>query len=320
MDEFSLIEKYFKPLGEVSLGNQSASPNVVMGIGDDCALLNSKPGHELAVSLDTLVAGVHFLENVNPVDLGYKALAVNLSDLAAMGAEPAWFTLGLSLPEKDERWLQDFVHGLSLLARQYQMPLVGGDTTKGPLTISVQVAGWVPQGQAIKRSAAQVGDDIYVTGELGWPKLGLDALQGKSDLSDADFNQAQQHLLRPEPQLVFAQQGRQYLAAGIDISDGLFADLGHILKASQVGARLNIASIPIAQPLKSLAPEQRFEALSFGDEYQLLFTATTHNKNAIKAIAHRCGVQIAKIGEITAANTLVDENGQVITAQGYKHF
>ncbi|MCG8317699.1 MAG: thiamine-phosphate kinase [Pseudomonadales bacterium] len=254
MNEFSLIDTYFKPLGEIA-NQEAASPNVVMGIGDDCALLAVKPGYQLAVSADTLVAGVHFPEATHPIDIGYKALAVNLSDLAAMGAEPAWFSLCLTLPEQNESWLKGFVQGLEILARQFNVPLVGGDTTKGPLTISIQVAGWVPQGSAMMRSGAKSGDLIYVAGALGWPYLGFHSVQ-KNRTAELALNQREQQIalerfLRPVPQVHLASVIRDHASAAIDVSDGLYADLQHMLTASGVGARIDVNAIPVADPLLS---------------------------------------------------------------------
>ena len=320
MDEFALIDTYFKSLGDVA---GRTSPNVVLGIGDDCALLSSRPGYELAVTADTLVAGVHFLEDVHPVDLGYKSLAVNLSDLAAMGADPAWFTLCITLPEQDENWIRGFTQGMAILAHEYQVPLVGGDTTKGPLTVSVQVAGWVPAGKALRRSAAQVGDTLYVTGELGWPGLGLDHLQKRQKLCGKHQLYALDHLLRPQPQVQLAQVIRDYVHACIDISDGLTADLTHILKASQKGAELDIAALPVAEPLRHLQAGDRdglLEALNFGDEYQLLFTAPVTAHAAVAAAAASVGGDVYRIGCITDSGKLTDDRGHLIIAKGYSHF
>ncbi|MDX1696277.1 MAG: thiamine-phosphate kinase [Ketobacteraceae bacterium] len=320
MDEFSLINTWFKPLGDVA---DSASPNVVLGVGDDCALLASRPGYELAVTADTLVAGVHFLEDVDAVDLGVKALAVNLSDLAAMGAEPAWFTLCLTLPEQDPAWLEGFSEGLGRMAREYRVPLVGGDTTSGPLTVTVQVAGWVPQGRALRRDAARTDDLIYVSGELGWPGLGLAHLQQQQTLSEPHRTVALERLLRPRPQIKLAMAIREHVHACIDISDGLTADLTHILKASGKGAELDIPALPVAEPLRKLQSTDRdalLEALNFGDEYQLLFTAPASAGAALKQAAATAGAQVHSIGRITDTGQLADTGGAIITAKGYRHF
>lgn len=321
MDEFSLIDTYFKSLGDVA---GSTSPNVVLGIGDDCALLAPRLGCELAVSADTLVAGVHFLEDTHAFDLGFKALAVNLSDLAAMGAEPAWFTLCLTLPDNDEAWLRSFTQGMATLAREYQMPLVGGDTTRGPLTVSVQVAGWIPAGKALRRSGARVGDGLYVSGGLGWPGLGLDHLQGRMTLPGKHQLFALDHLLRPQPQIKLGIALREYARACIDISDGLTADLGHILASSRVGAALDVAALPVAEPLRTLQkdqPEQLLDVLDFGDEYQLLFTAPANAHAALMSAAAAVGATVCAIGRITDdSGRLTDGQGNAITTKGYQHF
>ena len=320
MDEFSLIDTYFKSLGDVAGG---ASPSVVLGIGDDCALIASRPGYELAISADTLVAGVHFLEDTHAVNLGYKALAVNLSDLAAMGAEPAWFTLCLTLPENDEAWVLSFTQGLAILAHEYGVSLVGGDTTCGPLTVSVQVAGWVPSGKAMRRSHARVGERLYVSGELGWPGLGLDHLQGRQMLSGKHQLFALDHLLRPQPQVQLGLAVRDYASACIDISDGLTADLMHILSASGVGAALDIAALPVAEPLRGYQAsdtERLLQALNFGDEYQLLFTAPPTAHAALNSAAANVGASLYEVGTITDSGCLTDTQGNPITAKGYQHF
>ncbi|PIE41185.1 MAG: thiamine-phosphate kinase [Gammaproteobacteria bacterium] len=318
-DEFSIIDDYFKPLGEAI-----ASPNVVLGIGDDAALLTGRPGYQLAVSCDTLVAGVHFLADTPPEDIGHKALAVNLSDLAAMGAQPAWFSICLTLPEQNERWIQGLVNGLAVLAKQYQVPLIGGDTTHGPLTLSLQIAGWVPNGEAITRSGAQPGDQIFVAGELGWPYIGLlllnNTLADTATISKTQTRMARQQLLRPEPQMELGSALRGLATSMLDISDGLSADLMHILKASKVGARLNLAAIPKAAPLTQLAPQQQWDAVNFGDEYKLLFTVPKERIAALQSLQQRLGCSLTAVGEITESRVLTDEHGSTIKAKGYRHF
>lgn len=317
MNEFSLIDQFFKPLGEVAA---STSPNVVLGIGDDCALLANKADHQLAVSVDTLVAGVHFPENTNPIDLGYKCLAVNLSDLAAMGAIPAWFTLCVTLPEQDPEWLKNFARGLSLLSQEFKVPLVGGDTTKGPLTISLQVAGWVPEAKALKRSGAQPDDVVYVAGDLGWPFLGLQSLQNTVNMQSEHLARARSRFLRPVPQVVLGEALRGLASAAIDISDGLTADLGHILKASGVGAQLNRQQLPLAAPLHTMDQRTQQAAVNFGDEYQLLFTAPQSAQTAVIDATVGVGFTVSAIGKIIADNGLWDENGEPVESQGYQHF
>ena len=342
MNEFSLIDTYFKPLGEIA-NQDAASPNVVMGIGDDCALLAAKPGYQLAVSADTLVAGIHFPETTHPIDIGYKALAVNLSDLAAMGAEPAWFSLCLTLPEQNESWLKGFVQGLEILARQFNVPLVGGDTTKGPLTITIQVAGWVEQGAAMLRREAQPGDHIYVAGQLGWPYLGLRILQQtlppEIGLTNRERQFALERFLRPLPQLALASVIKNHVNSAIDISDGLYADLNHLIVASGVGAAIDPASVPVAEPLRGYQNDLAHQlqdseteaskiinnAINFGDEYQLLFTLPAESvallQMSVAAMSLNSPQQtLYKIGEIIATEGLHDKQGNSLLAQGYKHF
>ncbi len=260
------------------------------------------------------------------MDIAYKALAVNLSDLAAMGATPAWFTLALTLPDLDEQWLQAFSQGLAILTEQYKMPLVGGDTTKGPLSITVQIAGHVPVGQALKRSGARPGDDIYVSGTLGWAALGLADLLGKSNdlisgLSPKDRQLAVDRILRPTPRIQLGEALRELASACIDLSDGLLADLGHLLSQSQVGARLDLESLPVATGLDTLPVEHRLEYVSFGDDYELLFTAPERHLQHIQSLAHLVGVQLTRIGKVNdLPGKLTDQHGQILEQQGYNHF
>lgn len=316
--EFSLIEQYFSHL-------TAERADVALGIGDDCALLQCPQGKELAVSIDTLVEGVHFFADVDPHALGYKALAVNLSDLAAMGADPAWFTLALTLPENDPAWLEGFSSGLATAAKASGIQLVGGDTTRGPLTISIQVHGLVDAGKALRREAARPGDKIYVTGTLGDAgaalKHRLEAWSPDS-LSESDWTTLKQRLEYPTPRNQLAASIRHFASAAIDISDGLLADLSHILKRSQVGARLKTHDLPLSPSLKKLPQQLATElALSSGDDYELCFTVPAKLTDELE---EQC-LDITCIGEITAQSelTVVDANGQESTAntrKGYDHF
>ena len=318
LSEFSLIEDYFSKL-------TAMRQDVTLGIGDDCALLQCSPSKEIAVSIDTLVEGVHFFADVDPKALGYKSLAVNLSDLAAMGAEPAWFTLALTLPEHKPEWLQAFSEGLALAARPAGIQLVGGDTTRGPLTITIQVHGLVDQARALRRDRADVGDYIYVTGTLGDAGAALKRrLENWSpDLFDqSDWQFLYKRLEYPTPRYQLAQKILNYASSAIDISDGLLTDLGHILERSQTGAIVKPAQIPLSASLKKLSPELAIPlALGAGDDYELCFTVPA---NKVESLAE-LDLEIHCIGEITAGNelSLRDETGKemnIDARKGYDHF
>ncbi len=267
MSEFDLISRYF-----TTRFPQRADVN--LGIGDDAAICTVPSGMQLVTSIDTLVAGVHFPLITKPEDIGYKALAVNLSDMAAMGATPVWMTLALTCPEVDAIWLQKFSQGLLELAQANQVSLIGGDTTRGPLTITIQIAGLVPSNTALKRSGAKPGDSIYVTGTIGDAGLGLAAINQQITLSKSAQEYTISRLNRPTPRLQEGQLLRGIANSAIDISDGLIADLGHILAASNVGASLQIDKLPLSKPLReSVSNETALElALNAGDDYELCFT------------------------------------------------
>lgn len=272
MNEFDLIRTFFdRPTRRADLG-----------IGDDCALLSPSPGMQWAVSTDMLVQGRHFFADVDPFALGHKALAVNLSDLAAMGAKPVAFTLALALPHIDKPWLQAFSQGLLALADTHGCELVGGDTTAGPLNISITVMGEVPQGQALTRSGARVGDDIYVSGHLGWARLGLAYLKGDLQLPPPLAQRAVQALERPQPQLALGLALRGRASACIDLSDGLSGDLSHILRRSGVGAIVDEAALArtmsntFDEALAWPVAEKAQWVLAGGDDYALCFTAPVH--------------------------------------------
>ncbi|MDH5357846.1 MAG: thiamine-phosphate kinase [Gammaproteobacteria bacterium] len=316
--EFSLIQHYFEHL-------TSQRDDVLLGIGDDCALLQCPADHAIAVSIDTLVEGVHFFSDVEPESLGHKSLAVGLSDLAAMGATPAWFTLALSLPEANEKWLRGFSKGLANLATEYGIQLVGGDTTRGPLTISIQVHGIVKSGQALRRDGAQEGDLIYVSGCLGDAgaavQLKLQQLD-ESSLQNEDKYYLQQRLERPTPRIALGQKLSGLATAAIDISDGLLADLGHIVEKSNVGARVELAQLPLSSALMKLdrtLAEQL--ALTSGDDYQLCFTVPPEN---VERLENLLGNQCHQIGVLTTgiAISCFNQQGELIEIKGtgYDHF
>lgn len=333
MDEFLLIKRYFASLTP----GVAESPQVVLGVGDDCALLDVPSQQHLAVSIDTLVSGVHFLPDTHPADIAYKALAVNLSDLAAMGASPAWFTLALTLPEVNEQWLQPFAQGLARISDQFNIPLVGGDTTRGPLTITIQVAGHIPRGAALRRSGAATGDDLYVSGELGWGSLGLAAL-GRTDLinipaefsgmleegvslSENNRQSALDKLLRPTPRVALGLALREFASSCIDVSDGIIADLGHLVASSQMGVQLDGSLLPIAPALKELPFPVQLAFASFGDDYELLFSAPVHHRQAVAALKNTLQLPITRIGSFSSEREgIVDMEGNAVLAKGYNHF
>jgi len=318
LSEFSLIQRYFETLS-------SQRNDVLLGIGDDCALLQCPADMLIAVSIDTLVENIHFFADVDPEHLGYKSLAVGLSDLAAMGAQPAWFTLALTLPEVNENWLKGFSQGLATLAKEHNIQLVGGDTTRGPLTISIQVHGFVRPENALRRSGAYIGDLIYVTGTLGdaGAALQLHLQQWNNSLLNVeDKTYLRQRLEKPTPRLEIGQQLVGLASAAIDISDGLLADLGHILDKSGVGARLDLAKLPLSLAMSKVdrTTAERF-ALQSGDDYELCFTVPPQYFSQIE---QRFKDQCTLIGTITDDDGIyfIDNNDALIALKGtgYEHF
>ncbi|MEW5891640.1 MAG: thiamine-phosphate kinase [Pseudomonadota bacterium] len=314
--EFDLIARYFT----------RPTPSARLGVGDDAALLAPEPGFELAVSSDMLVAGTHFFADADPVALGHKALAVNLSDLAAMGARPRWALLSLALPEADEAWLEQFSSGFLALADVHGVELVGGDTTRGPLNLSVTILGEVEAGQALRRDAAQAGDDIWVSGELGGAALGLAWLKGELALEANEAADCLDRLQRPRPRLALGRALLGLAHAAIDISDGLLADLGHILERSRLGAQLHLASLPLAQAAaRRLEQPQVLRAVvAGGDDYELCFTAPPAQAAQVLQAAAAVGVPVARVGSITAEPglALFDAHGGLMPmdAGGFDHF
>lgn len=316
MDEFELIRRYFAELTPLA-------DDVALGIGDDCALLRPAPGMELAVTTDACIAGRHFPESTAPADIGWKTLAVNLSDLAAMGAEPRWFTLALSLPQPDETWLAGFAQGLGELAARYGVVLVGGDTTRGSLSVTITAMGQLPAGQALRRSGAKPGDRICVTGTLGDGALALGRLSLESD-SDEDLY-LRQRLNRPVPRVEAGLILRGIANAAIDLSDGLAGDLGHLLAASGVGAEIK-GTLPMSPAFERLAPRtaKRRLQLHGGDDYELCISLPAAHVNAARALLSQHQIALTDIGEVTSQPGLfeVDQAGlrRPIDAQGYRHF
>ncbi|EPM0390763.1 thiamine-phosphate kinase [Proteus mirabilis] len=292
--EFSLIKQYFT-------SQPVKRKDVSTGIGDDCAILTVPEKQQVAISTDTLVSGIHFLPTISPEDLAYKALAVNISDLAAVGADPAWASLALTLPKVDNDWLETFSRSLFALAEYYSIQLIGGDTTKGPLSLTITIQGLVPQGMALLRSGAKIGDWIYVTGFLGDSAAGLAVLQNRLQPSQPESRDyfITRHL-RPQPRLLQGQALRSLASAAIDISDGLISDLNHILTASGCGARINLDALPYSTAMKSQVSKEQAEiwALSGGEDYELCFTVPEINRGALDIALAHTGADFHCIGQI----------------------
>ena len=320
MTEFELIARFFA--GPAAGSRRRAR----LGIGDDAALLAPRPGHELAVSTDMLVAGRHFFVDVDPASLGWKTLAVNLSDLAAMGAAPLGFTLALALPTIDEAWLAAFAGGLFECATAFDCELVGGDTTRGPLNLCVTVFGDVAEGRALRRSGARTGDDVWVSGSLGGAALALRRLTtAPLEALPATLRAA---LERPVPQVALGGALTSVATAAIDVSDGLVQDLGHVLAASDRGAQLWIAALPLADGLAAEPDEDRLRlALAGGDDYALCFTASANRRDAVERAARAADTRVTRIGTIVAGSGLriVDAEGadsavDLSSLKGFDHF
>ncbi|WP_426369763.1 thiamine-phosphate kinase [Pseudocolwellia sp. HL-MZ7] len=318
MKEFDLISRYFS--------QQTAKrKDVVLGIGDDCALLAPAENQHIAVTTDTLVAGVHFPENTSPRAIGHKAVAVNLSDLAAVGAEPTWISLALTLPNVDQEWISEFSIGVFELCEYYNVQLVGGDTTQGPLSITITAQGIVPKSKFIRRSTAKAGDWLYVTGELGDAALALQNIQGKVGLAESVKGQVLQQLDYPKPRVLAGQALRDYATSAIDISDGLLADLAHICKASEVGAKVILENVPIsAAMLETLGREKAIElAVSGGDDYELLFSVSEDNKVGMETALSNLGIPHTCIGQLNRQETIttvLDGEKVILNGQGFEHF
>ena len=288
--EFELIRRYFT----------HRARHAVLGVGDDAALVNVRRGCELVVSADMLVAGRHFLRDADPYRLGHKALAVNLSDMAAMGATPRWATLALALPEADTRWLAAFSRGFMALARRFGVDLIGGDTTRGPLNICVQIMGEVPRGAALRRDGARAGDDVWVSGTLGDAALALAALKRRIRLTPAELAYCAAKLDQPAPRIALGLALRGVARSAIDISDGLRADLDHILERSGVAAEIELAALPASRILRRYLDRvaARSALLAGGDDYELCFTAPRRARERVVRSGRRAGVALTRIGRI----------------------
>ena len=318
--EFELIRRYFT----------HRARHAVLGVGDDAALVQVRRGEDLVISADMLVAGRHFLRNTDPRQLGHKALAVNLSDMAAMGATPRWATLALALPSIDKRWLSAFSRGFMALARRYDVDLVGGDTTRGPLTICVQIMGVAPRGAALRRDGARAGDDIWVSGTLGDAALALAVLQRRLRLKPAELARCAEKLQRPQPRVALGLALRRVAHSAIDISDGLLGDLGHVLERSAVAAEVELAALPASPVL--LRYLDRVVAcralLAGGDDYELCFTAPRRARAQVVRIGERIRLALTRIGsvkpQVRGAPRLVvrapDGAALRVVRGGYDHF
>lgn len=330
LSEFDLIQDYF-------VTPPSSDPRIQLGIGDDCALLKPDAGMQLAISSDMLVSGRHFFPDADPYLLGHKCLAVNLSDLAAMGAKPLAFTLALALPEANRGWLAPFSAGMLDLAKEYKCTLIGGDTTKGPLTISITIFGEIPPGQALRRDSAKAGDDIWISGELGDARLALAHYWNELKLSDQDFAIAAKRMHQPTPRIALGLALRGIAHAALDISDGLIGDLGHILKRSGVGASLYADLLPAGAALRNFAHhqlrtqsqdysnnKQREFTLAGGDDYELCFTAPSELRTQVLAASISSNTPVTRVGTIDSESgmRLFDAAGQplALALTSFDHF
>jgi thiamine-monophosphate kinase len=312
LGEFDLIAKYFT----------RSVKRAALGVGDDCALFATSSGTQLAVSSDMLVEGRHFLPTVAPARLGHKALAVNLSDLAACGAKPVAFTLALALPRVDETFLAGFAQGLLALADQHECELIGGDTTQGPLNICITVFGEVPTGQALLRSGARAGDDLYASGTLGNARAALEVFRGLLSLPGPAFDSVRLAMETPNPRVALGLALRGIATSAIDVSDGLLGDLAHILRRSGVGATVEVDALPRSAVLAALPTAQQREfTLAGGDDYELVFSAPPARAEQVQSAAWRANVQVTRIGciESAAGLRLVDQAGRAV-ANSYASF
>jgi thiamine-monophosphate kinase len=314
--EFELIARHFT----------RPAANAVLGVGDDAALITITNGMDLAVSTDTMVSGTHFFSDVNPENLGHKALAVNLSDMAAMGALPYWTVLALTLPNVDHGWLAAFAKGFFDLAEEFNVSLVGGDTTRGPLSLTVTIMGEVPAGAALRRGGARVGNDVWVSGNIGDAALAVAHRHGKVVLEEADYHEAVMRLYEPTPRVALGQALRGLATAAIDVSDGLLADLTHICRLSGVGATVELERVPVSGiGAKHLGTEAgRTAIVAGGDDYELCFTANPNSRESIDDLTNMLGIPLTRIGQIKRGKgvSLVGADGKAVKVdgRGYDHF
>ena len=313
--EFNLIQHYFT----------RTPKHTDLGVGDDAALIRVESGHQLAVSADTSVVGTHFFADCAPYTIGWKSLAVNVSDMAAMGATPQWTTLAIALPAIEKPWLAEFSRGFFACADAFGIDLIGGDTTRGPLNISITIMGQVPIGQALQRSGAQAGDDIWVSGPLGSAALGLAHLQQRLTLPTDTLAICLNALHQPQPRVALGLALRGLATSCIDISDGLLADLSHVLKASKLGACLQFEQLPALDYLASQrhVPHVQAAMLAGGDDYELCFTAPRAHLDSIFGLAEVLSLPLTRIGETTSAphlSVLYQQQPLPLSLLGYDHF
>ncbi|HHJ34158.1 MAG TPA: thiamine-phosphate kinase [Gammaproteobacteria bacterium] len=318
--EFDIIKKYFS--------FAASRDDVVLAGGDDCAIVSVPDGQQLLVTTDTFISGVHFPEHTSAKDIAYKAIMVNLSDLAAMGATPAWLTLAISLPEVNGAWLQAFSDEVKVILSEFDINLIGGDTTRGDLSITIQAMGFCERGRALRRDRAETGDKIYVTGELGDAAIGLSAVL--KNIDDDVLSYCVKKLERPEARVRFAEALTAYSRCAIDISDGLVADLGHIIEASHCGARIRLSDIPLSSSAEHYFREYDKNkvdwtmVLAHGDDYELCFTVSRQDQTAVETLAERYKLRLSCIGDIVETDELsfVDDNDSVVEflSTGFRHF
>ena len=318
MKEFELIKHFFTK-------QAVKRKDVVLGIGDDCAVLSPIENQNIVVTTDTLVAGVHFPFETSPRAIGHKAVAVNLSDIAAMGAKPSWLSLAITLPNIDEVWITEFCEGVFELCEFYNVELIGGDTTQGPLSITITAQGHTPEGSYLSRSGAKSGDWLYVTGELGDAALALQQITGKVDIEEQFIDIIKNKLDYPKPRVLAGQTLREYASSAIDLSDGLIADLGHICQASNVGANIVLDALPLSTIMRDslLADDAITLALSGGDDYELLFTVNEDNKVGMETAMSHAGTKVTCIGQLNASQTIsttLNNKPIPINTVGFEHF
>ncbi|MAY03807.1 MAG: thiamine-phosphate kinase [Gammaproteobacteria bacterium] len=332
ISEFDIISKYFNQAGITP----EAGSTLVYGIGDDCAIVDVPEGKQLVLTMDTLVADVHFFSGDEPAAIARRAMVANISDLAAMGADALAFTLSLTMPKADEAWLESFSEGLRQMVKTYSCPLIGGDLTQGPLSITIQAHGLVEKNRALMRSGARPGDLVFVTGELGAAGLAVSLIKNGMSLQQQDRQDLYQAYYNPQARLEFARQGREKISAAIDISDGLLADAAHIALMSSVNLELQASRIPVAGAVKSILgnlgdrSKGLNHALTAGDDYELLFTASADQESALMEIAAGMKLKLSRIGLVVESKgadrmnrvRCLDKSGDEITLgkAGYRHF